>query len=138
MKQLLVCIISILFIAVAAVSSSGEAAQQPKNKTVLAYHFLAEMYQDTYFPNNLVDKGKSILLNLCSEIEATKPKSNVDVYVLTHKATVAFNVLAMEFDENGSEIETAAREAIASDMSFILTAYGFKADLEEAIAPRDW
>lgn len=136
MKQLLVFIISFFSIGVASVS--GGELVQPKNEAVLNYNFLAEMYQDTYFPNKLVDKGKRILLTLCSEIEAEKPKSNDDVYVLTHKATVAFNVLAMEFDENGSEIETAAREAIATDISFILATYGFKADLEEAIAPRDW
>lgn len=136
MKPLFVFIIS--FLSIGAVSVSAGELEQPKNKAVLNYNFLDEMYQDTYFPSKLVDKGKRILLALCSDIEAKNPKSNEGVYVLTHKATIAFNVLAMEFEQNGSEIETAAREAIATDISFILTAYGFKADLEEAIAPRDW
>jgi hypothetical protein len=38
-----------------------------------------------------------------------------------------------------SEIETAAREAIAHDFDVIAGAYGFAdADIEELIATRDW
>ncbi len=40
-----------------------------KNQKVKEYSFLKEMYEDQYFPNNIVDKGKAILINLCSEIE---------------------------------------------------------------------
>jgi hypothetical protein len=43
-----------------------------------------------------------------------------------------------EFEENDSELETAARKAIAEDFERIATAYGFDADIEELIAPRDW
>ena len=33
---------------------------------------------------------------------------------------------------------TAARECIASEFYNIATAYGFEADIEELIAPREW
>ncbi len=97
------------------------------------------MYRDSYFPNHLVDKGKRILLQLCEAIEANPPADESALYALTHAATNQFNELAEEFNENDSEIETAARDCIATDMGFIATAYGFpQADLEELVATRDW
>jgi hypothetical protein len=101
--------------------------------------FLEEMYQDDYFPNHLVDKGKQILVRLCERIEAEQPKSLDELYELTHAATEEFNGLCPEFEEADSEIETGAREAIAHDFGMIAEAYGFaEADTEELIAPRDW
>lgn len=109
------------------------------NETVRAYSFLREMYMDSYFPDELVDKGRDILLDLCFEIEETKPSGLEELYELTHAATDRFNELQEEFDENGSELETGARESIAADFEFIANAYGFSdADMEELIATRDW
>ena len=109
------------------------------NETVRDYSFLKEMYDDEYFPNNLVDKGKTILVDLCFQIEEKQPKKLEELYGLTHAATDKFNDLQEDFDENGSEIETVARECIAKDFEFIATSYGFKdADIEELIATRDW
>jgi hypothetical protein len=97
------------------------------------------MYKDTYFPKKCVDHGKEILIDLCFFIEETKPKNLEELYELTHGSTDKFNELQEEFDENGSEIETAARECIAADFEFIAHAYGFEnADIEELIATRDW
>lgn len=97
------------------------------------------MYKDGYFPNFLVDNIKNILIDLCEEIEAIPPKTNGELYTLTHIATEKINDLADEFEQNDSELETAAREDIGANFDFIVNAYGFKdADLEEVIAPRDW
>jgi hypothetical protein len=57
---------------------------------------------------------------------------------LTQATAEAFNELQDEFFEAGSEIETAAREAIGGDVAFILEAYGYDVDIEEAIGNRDW
>lgn len=108
------------------------------NKAVLSHPFLKDMFRDSYFPNVLVEKGKQILLRLCERIEAEKPVGAEAVYVLTHEATERFNELAEEFYEHDSEIETAAREAIAADVAFILAVYALDVDLEEAISNRDW
>ena len=43
-----------------------------------------------------------------------------------------------EFDENDSEIETVARECIASTVAYILAWFGIPIDTEEAIRERDW
>ena len=108
------------------------------NEKLAAYPFLAGMYRDGYFPDDLVDKGKAILVRLCERIEAEKPRSLDDLYRLTHAATEEFNDLAEAFEERDSEIETVAREVISSDFVAIADAYGFRADREELIATRDW
>lgn len=138
MKKLLASIVSVFSIGCVSTDPNSVTLSSPKNEAILGYQFLAEMYEDKYFPNFLVDKGRDILLKLCLEIESQQPESDEDVYRLTHKATESFNQLAMEFYENDSEIETAARDAIGTDFDFILTTYGFNLDVEEAIAPRDW
>lgn len=109
------------------------------NPKMAAHRFLAEMYDDDYFPDELVKKGEDILVELCQQIEQQRPASLEELYELTHAATERFNDLQQEFDEQGSEIETAARECIAGDFEAIVHAYGFEdADTEELIATRDW
>ena len=95
------------------------------------------MLGDSYFPKHLVQKGQALLVALAAKIEAKGPRGEA-VYALTHATTEAFNDLQEEFHEADSEIETAAREAIAGDIGFILETLGYEVDLEEAIAPRDW
>jgi len=110
-----------------------------QNEQAKKYPFLAELYLDDYFPDNLIDKAKDILVQLCVDIEAQNPPALEDFYTLTHAATEQFNQLAEEFVAQESEIETSAREAIAVDMTMISLFYGFEdADAEEMIANRDW
>ena len=109
-----------------------------RNQVVIVHVFLRDMQEDDYFPATLVEKGKEILIRLCAAIEAQKPESTDQLYALTHAATEEFNRLGEEFEENGSELETAARENIATDFAFIASAYGFDADMEELIATREW
>lgn len=108
------------------------------NPKMKDYNFLKDMYRDDYFPDVLVDKGKAILVALCEKIESSKPDNADALFVLTHAATEAFNDLQEDFWEHDSEIETAAREAIAEDFGYIVEAYGFDVDIEDVIAPRDW
>jgi hypothetical protein len=116
----------------------GDETMTISNQALSGYPFLKDMASDGYFPGFLVDKGKAILVGLCERIEREKPADLKALYALTHAATEAFNELAKEFEDNDSEIETAARESIAMDFAFIAKAYGFDADVEELIAPRDW
>jgi hypothetical protein len=117
---------------------SKMAQNDIKNEKLKNYSFLEGMYQDSYFPDFLVDKGKAILIELCIQIEEKKPKNLPELYELTHAATQKFNDLEEEFFENDSEIETAAAVLIANDFEFIANAYGFDADIEELIATRYW
>ena len=109
------------------------------NDDINSRQFLTEMYRDSYFPNFMVDKVKAILTGLCEKIEEKKPQNPEELLLLTHTATEMINDLQEEFEENGSEIETAAREAIADDFDFIVKTYGFdQVDIEDVIEPRDW
>ncbi|MGM7669114.1 DUF5713 family protein [Microbacterium sp. A93] len=109
------------------------------NKALSGYDFLAEMTDDEYFPQPLVEKGKLILVRLCETIEAEHPADLDALYVITHATTEEFNALAAEFAEQGSELETAARDTIGSDIAQIADVYGFtSADMEKLIAPRTW
>jgi hypothetical protein len=108
------------------------------NPALKNYPFLQGMYDDGYSPDFLVDKCKQILILLCEKIEQQNPQNAEEVYKLTHAATEEFNSLAKEFEKNNSEIETAARDCIGVDFSFIVKAYGFDLDDEDVIAPREW
>jgi hypothetical protein len=111
----------------------------PLNPQITEHTFLAELYQDSYYPDHVVDKGKEILLRMCDRIEAERPANLEALYAITHAATEEFNELQDAFDEAGSELETVARDAIGMDFDFIASAYGYAdADIEELIATRDW
>lgn len=103
------------------------------------YVFLDCMYQDSYFPTFLVDKCKAVLLQLCHNIESSKPSDLEELYKLSHAATERINDLEEEFFAHDSEIETGARECLAENFYFIAQAYGFEsADMEALIATREW
>jgi hypothetical protein len=120
-------------------SNNGMTDQSKLNNVKIKdYAFLDCMYQDSYFPKFLVDKSKNILLELCLEIETKKPDNLAELYKLTHAATYKLNDLEDEFSENDSEIETGARECLGMDFEYVAKSYGFEADIEELIAPRNW
>ncbi|MET9657774.1 DUF5713 family protein [Streptomyces sp. NPDC006510] len=109
------------------------------NQHVNEHAFLQQLYADPYFPDHVLDKGRTILLKLCERIEAEQPEDLSALYVLTEAATEQFNLLEAEFEAAGSEIETVAREEIGEDFWFVASAYGFPdADAEKLIAARDW
>jgi hypothetical protein len=109
------------------------------NPQVSTYPFLKGLYEDGYYPDHAVDRGREILMRLCGRVEAERPAGLAELYVLTQAATEEFNDLQAVFEEAGSDIETVAREEIAEDFCFVARAYGFAdADVEELIATRDW
>ncbi|MCL2732855.1 MAG: DUF5713 family protein [Actinomycetia bacterium] len=109
------------------------------NQQAAQREFLAMLFEDAYYPDDVVAKGRAILVRLCERIEAEQPRDLAALYVLTHAATEEFNLLEAEFDAAGSEIETVARDEIGGDFWFVADAYGFAdADGEELIAPREW
>ena len=126
------------------VSSSAEilpgqgSATPITNQRVTEHAFLQQMYEDSYFADHVVDRGRAILLRLCGRIEAEQPSDLEALYALTRAATEEFNLLEAEFEAAGSEIETTAREWIGEEFWFAASAYGFTdADAEELIAGRN-
>ncbi len=50
----------------------------------------------------------------------------------------AVSMISRRLTRNDSEIETVARECIASTVAYILEWFGIPIDTEEAIRERDW
>ena len=65
------------------------------NPRITGHAFLAGLYKDGYFPDQVVDRGREILVRLCERIEADRPAD--------------LPALEAEFEAAGSEIETVAR-----------------------------
>jgi hypothetical protein len=83
-------------------------------------------------------KDNKFCCGCAKKIETDHPNDLAALYAITNASTEEFNALAEEFEEQGSEIETAARDCIGTDFAFIAKAYGFDADIEELISTRDW
>lgn len=101
------------------------------------YQLLADMYQDGYFPNFLVDKVKELLQNVITYLE-TGEQDLEKIQKQFDEMTLAVNDLQEEFEENDSEIETAARDSIGETVEYILKWFQIDLDVEDAIQERDW
>lgn len=99
--------------------------------------YLSEMYQDSYYPDFLVDKIKAALKEVVAILENGETNITV-VQAALDKATLAINDLVEEFEDNDSELETVARESIAVTVQKMLQSYDINIDLEEALRERDW
>ena len=101
------------------------------------YKLLDEMYQDEYYPNFLVDKVKDELQKAINLLETGETDTEI-IQKKLDEAICAINDLQEEFDENDSEIETAARDCIATDVIEILNWFEIDIDVEDALGERDW
>ena len=101
------------------------------------YKLLDEMYQDEYYPDFLVDKVKEELQKVIRLLESGETDIGA-VQKTLDEAVCGINDLQKEFDENDSEIETAARECIAAAVAYILEWFNISIDTEEALRERDW
>lgn len=101
------------------------------------YKMLADMYQDDYFPDFLVDKIKGLLQKVIDVLETgeTNLETIQDKF---DEMTRAINDLEEEFEENDSELETGARESIGETVDYILRWFDIDIDVEDAIGERDW
>jgi Family of unknown function (DUF5713) len=101
------------------------------------FEYLPDMYSDGYFPNFLVDKVREIIKEAVVFIEEGG-HSTEEIQGAFDQMTSGINELQEEFEENGSEIETAARESIGATVDNIIKLFNIDIDIEEAIRERDW
>ena len=99
--------------------------------------YLADMYADSYFPDFLVDKIKSLIVDVVNFLELGEHSLDA-IQAKFDAMTEAINVLQGEFWENDSEIETGARESIGATVRYVLEHFNIDIDIEEAIRNRDW
>lgn len=101
------------------------------------YELLADMYADSYFPKKLTDKVKNHIKQTISALEQGQTDA-AKAQKLFDKMTKAINKLETEFENAGSELETAARDCIATDVMYILEWFEIDLDVEDALRERDW
>jgi len=101
------------------------------------YKLLDVMYQDGYFPDFLVDKIKKMVQNVIDFLE-TGERDLKKIQNKFDEMTRAINDLEEEFENNDSELETAARDSIAETVAYILKWFNINIDVEDAIGERDW
>lgn len=102
-----------------------------------SYILLEDMYKDDYFPDFLVDKVKARVQEVIDFLE-TGEQDLDKIQQKCDQMTRAINDLQEEFEENDSEIETAARDSIAETVEYILKWFDIALDVEDAIGERDW
>lgn len=101
------------------------------------FEYLKDMYEDDYFPDFLVDKIKDLVKELVSFLQKEEQGAE-DIQKELDRIITGINGLQEDFEENDSEIETVARESIASTIEKILQYFEVDIDIEEAIRERDW
>jgi hypothetical protein len=101
------------------------------------FEYLKEMYQDSYFPKELVDKLREIISRIVVFLEGGQHTSD-EIQGVLDEMTNRINALQEEFEEKDSEIETVARDSIGLTVENILKYFGIDIDIEEAIRERDW
>lgn len=85
----------------------------------------------------MVDKVKNKLQKVIDLLESGETDTEA-VQEKLDEAVCDINDLQEEFDENGSEIETVARDCIGVTVAYILQWFNIPIDTEEAIRERDW
>ncbi len=101
------------------------------------FEYLTDMYEDSYFPAFLVDKLKDLIKETVSFIEEGN-HSNAEIHEAFDQMILKTNELQEEFEDNDSEIETAARESIGMTIDNILKYFEIDIDIEEAMREREW
>jgi hypothetical protein len=101
------------------------------------YKLLEDMYEDGYFPDFLVDKIRDLIENVITFLE-TGEQDLQKIQEKFDEMTLAANDLEEEFEKNGSELETAARESIGATVAYILQWFEINIGVEDAIRERDW
>jgi len=101
------------------------------------FAWLPEMYADSYFPNFLVDKVKSSLETAAAFI-GQGGHTTEEIQDVFDQVTNQINDLNEEFEGNGSELETAARDSIGETVFQMLSYFGVDLDVEDALRDREW
>lgn len=85
-----------------------------------SYTLLADMRSDEYFPEFLVDKVEALIREVIALLESGERELET-VQAALDEMTLSINDLQEEFEDNDSEIETAARDSIGKRWSMCLS-----------------
>ena len=101
------------------------------------YILLEELYEDSFYPDFLIDKIKYLLEDFINFVEQ-KPKNMADVGDKIYDLIQNANSLQYEFLDNDSEYDNIARECLILNLEYIIQWFHLPINLEEALAEREW
>lgn len=101
------------------------------------YILLEELYEDSFYPDFLIDKIKYLLEDFINFVEQ-KPKNMADVGDKIYDLIQNANSLQYEFLDNDSEYDNIARECLIRILEYIIQWFHLPINLEEALAEREW
>lgn len=101
------------------------------------YILLEELYEDSFYPDFLIDKIKYLLEDFINFVEQ-KPKNMADVGDKIYDLIQNANSLQYEFLDNDSEYDNIARECLIRNLEYIIQWFHLLINLEEALAEREW
>lgn len=101
------------------------------------YILLEELYEDSFYPDFLIDKIKYLLEDFINFVEQ-KPKNMADVGDKIYDLIQNANSLQYEFLDNDSEYDNIARECLIRILEYIIQWFHLSINLEEALAEREW
>ena len=102
------------------------------------YVLLQNMFEDTYYPQFLVEKIKWQFIHLIEFLEGADVKELSLIQDKLDEFTIFINNLQQEFWDQDSEIETVASESIANTLEYILNWFKVDVGIEDALREREW
>lgn len=102
------------------------------------YVLLQNMFEDTYYPQFLVEKIKWQFIHLIEFLEGTDVKELSLIQDKLDEFTIFINNLQQEFWDQDSEIETVASESITNTLEYILNWFKVDVGIEDALREREW
>lgn len=95
------------------------------------------MYDDDYYPKHLVERLRKTINEVVIFLESGE-HTKAAVQAELDRVTQKINDLQAAFEEEGSEIETVARDSIGVTIEEVLKFFEIDIDIEEAIRVRRW
>ena len=102
------------------------------------YVLLQNMFEDTYYPQFLVEKIKWQFIHLIEFLESADGKELPLIQDKLDEFTMFINNLQQEFWDQDSEIETVASESITNTLEYILNWFKVDVGIEDALREREW
>jgi len=99
---------------------------------------LTPMFEDEYYPDELVSRIKQLLLQFSEKITASS-LSQTDIYSSAQEIIVHINKMKPKFEQMDSSLDDAAADYIAEAMMMVVQEAGYlDIDMEELVANREW
>ena len=101
------------------------------------YIFLEELYEDSRYPDFLIDKIKYMLEDFINYLE-TNPQNIQEVEDKIYDLIMSVNALQYDFINNDSEFDNFARDCLIRNIEYITQWFNKSIDVEKVLAEREW